>query len=101
LGSDGTLARRPMAPIDTPSAMAGVRVPDRLCGISPNPEGGFPGLPAVIDIGTGQVAWARLGPRRFSGQPVPVPSTGGHVWLASLVLDTERRSSELWWFDSE
>ena len=55
----------------------------------------------MIDIGTGQVAWARLGPRRFSGQPVPVPTTGGHVWLASLVLDTERRRSELWWFDSE
>lgn len=107
IAPDGHVATTLWPPLDgarvASPALAG---PDaRIFGVTLNPLGGYMGLPAAVDRGSGKVTWAVPEADSYAGQPVPVPRCGAtaadHCWVLCLVLDAAAERSELRVLDGE
>ncbi|MHB8328153.1 MAG: carotenoid oxygenase family protein [Acidimicrobiales bacterium] len=75
----------------------------RIYGVSQHEEDEFLGVPACVDLVTGETVLASLRAGQFAGEPVPVTKANApsdeDVWLLSLVLDADAGQSALWVLD--
>ena len=99
LGKDGAMKRTRLSQVslEFPRVAEGPRF---VYGVTWPDGSQFLKTPAIIDVETGHAELAALGPSEFAGELVPVAKKNGTgEWLLTIVLDAEKKRSELRIYD--